>query len=91
MVATHTVNPDSAKGGLKEATKEHHREFDGFDVVIEAVGVPATLVRHSSCHSCRVMHDYTDVIFEGRMPRFGWQRWCHRKCWGPWSEGRSAT
>ncbi|KAG4412336.1 hypothetical protein IFR04_014533 [Cadophora malorum] len=43
MVATHTVNPDSAKGGLKEATKEHHREFDGFDVVIEAVGVPATL------------------------------------------------
>ncbi|KAH7379672.1 chaperonin 10-like protein [Cadophora sp. MPI-SDFR-AT-0126] len=25
-----------------EATKEHHGEIDGFDVVIEAVGVPAT-------------------------------------------------
>ncbi|PVH88097.1 GroES-like protein [Cadophora sp. DSE1049] len=42
MGATHTVNPDSAKGGLKAATKEHHGEIDGFDVVIEAVGVPAT-------------------------------------------------
>ena len=46
MGATHTVNPDSAKSGLKAATKEHHGEIDGFDVVIEAVGVPATFVSH---------------------------------------------
>jgi len=43
MGATHTVNPDSAKTSLHERTKEHHGEIDGFDVVIEAVGLPATL------------------------------------------------
>jgi alcohol dehydrogenase len=42
MGATHTINPDTVQGSLKEATKEHHAEIDGFDVVVEAVGVPAT-------------------------------------------------
>ncbi|KAH7370514.1 chaperonin 10-like protein [Rhexocercosporidium sp. MPI-PUGE-AT-0058] len=42
MGATHTVNPDSTKDGLEAATKQHHCEIDGFNVVIEAVGVPAT-------------------------------------------------
>lgn len=40
MGATHTFNPD--KGDIKEQTKELHGEVDGFDVVIEAVGFPAT-------------------------------------------------
>lgn len=39
--ATHTV--DASKGEtLKEMTKDYHGEIDGFDVVIEAVGVPET-------------------------------------------------
>jgi alcohol dehydrogenase len=42
MGATHTVNPDGGSQDIKELTKEHHGEIDGFDVVIEAVGVPAT-------------------------------------------------
>ena len=43
MGATHTINPDKLRSSsLKEETKEHHAEIDGFDVVIEAVGVPAT-------------------------------------------------
>lgn len=43
MGATHTINPDTTKT-LREMTKEYHGEIDGFDVVIEAVGVPATFV-----------------------------------------------
>jgi alcohol dehydrogenase len=42
MGATHTVNPDGEGQSIKELTKMHHGEIDGFDVVIEAVGVPAT-------------------------------------------------
>jgi len=42
MGATHVVNPENGKGSLKELTKEHHGEIDGFDVVVEAVGIPAT-------------------------------------------------
>jgi len=41
MGATHTINP-SAGQDIKELAKEHFGEIDGFDVVIEAVGVPAT-------------------------------------------------
>ena len=41
MGATFTINPDTTKS-LKEATKDFHGEIDGFDVVIEAVGIPAT-------------------------------------------------
>lgn len=44
MGATHTLNPDTATGGLKAATVEHHGEIDGFDVVVEAVGIPATFM-----------------------------------------------
>lgn len=40
MGATHTVNPD--RGDIREQTQEHFGEMDGFDVVIEAVGVPQT-------------------------------------------------
>jgi alcohol dehydrogenase len=42
MGATHTVNPDGERRNIKELTKEYHGEIDGFDVVIEAVGLPAT-------------------------------------------------
>lgn len=45
MGATHTLNlgaDDNANKDLHTMTKSHHGEIDGFDVVIEAVGVPAT-------------------------------------------------
>jgi alcohol dehydrogenase len=42
MGATHTLNPDVEGRSIKELTREHHGEIDGFDIVIEAVGVPAT-------------------------------------------------
>ncbi|KAL3420369.1 alcohol dehydrogenase [Phlyctema vagabunda] len=41
MGATFTINPDTA-GDIKAATQDFHGEIDGFDVVIEAVGIPAT-------------------------------------------------
>jgi len=40
MGATQGINPGS--GDVRELAKEHFGEIDGFDVVIEAVGVPAT-------------------------------------------------
>jgi alcohol dehydrogenase len=42
MGAIHTLNPATAAGTLREMTKEHHGDIDGFDVVVEAVGVSAT-------------------------------------------------
>ena len=41
MGATHTINP-SGGSDVKDLAKEHFGEIDGFDVVVEAVGVPAT-------------------------------------------------
>jgi alcohol dehydrogenase len=41
MGATHTINPGRGQD-VKELAKEHFGEIDGFDVVMEAVGVPAT-------------------------------------------------
>jgi alcohol dehydrogenase len=42
MGATHTINPHAGQD-VKELAKEHFGEIDGFNIVIEAVGVPATL------------------------------------------------
>lgn len=39
--ATHTIKCDNAVEARK-AAKEHFKDVDGFDVVMEAVGVPAT-------------------------------------------------
>ena len=39
--ASHTIKCDNAKEA-REAAKEHFKDVDGFDVVMEAVGVPAT-------------------------------------------------
>lgn len=39
--ATHTIKCDNA-AEAREAAKEHFKDVDGFDVVMEAVGVPAT-------------------------------------------------
>lgn len=41
MGATHTINPGNGSD-VKALAKEHFGEIDGFDVVMEAVGVPAT-------------------------------------------------
>lgn len=38
--ATHTYN--ASKGNVRDMAKEHFGEIDGFDVVMEAVGVPET-------------------------------------------------
>ena len=49
MGATHTINPGTGQD-VKELAKEHCGEIDGFDVVIEAVGVPATFeMYHEMC------------------------------------------
>lgn len=42
MGATCAINPTTGSGDLKELTKAYHGDIDGFDVVIEAVGSPAT-------------------------------------------------
>lgn len=47
MGATHTINPSTGQD-VKELAKEHFGEIDGFDVVIEAVGVPQRLRRAKS-------------------------------------------
>jgi alcohol dehydrogenase len=40
--ATHTYNVKNHQGSVRELAAEHIGEEDGFDVVMEAVGVPAT-------------------------------------------------
>lgn len=42
MGATHVYNVKNLQGSVRELAAEHFDEVDGFDVVMEAVGIPAT-------------------------------------------------
>jgi alcohol dehydrogenase len=42
MGATHIYNVSNVKGSVRDLVAEHIDESDGFDVVMEAVGIPAT-------------------------------------------------